>query len=105
MGEDFLNIAREYQEKIEDELKEICKETIDLVEGVLLPRLWVGRNITNNNIKKSKNKEKKEKKEKKDNNNNNNNNITSRQKQSPRYSRKLQRNTRLDINQTRKFST
>ena len=42
MGEDFLNIAREYQEKIEDELKEICKETIDLVEGVLLPRLLGG---------------------------------------------------------------
>ena len=32
MGEDFMNIAREYQRKIEDELREICKETIDLVE-------------------------------------------------------------------------
>jgi len=42
MGEEFLNIAREYQEKIEGELSEICKETIELVEGVLLPRLLGG---------------------------------------------------------------
>ena len=42
MGEDFMNIAREYQRKIEDELREICKETIDLVECTLLPRLLGG---------------------------------------------------------------
>ena len=42
MGEDFMNIAREYQRKIEDELREICKETIDLVECKLLPRLLGG---------------------------------------------------------------
>ena len=37
-----MNIAREYQRKIEDELREICKETIDLVECKLLPRLLGG---------------------------------------------------------------
>jgi 14-3-3 protein epsilon len=36
---EYIRLTEDYREKIEDELKEICLETITMVENVLLPRL------------------------------------------------------------------